>query len=351
MNSKPLSVSVIIPCRNERAHIVSCLTSVFAQDLDRIGFFEVVVADGCSDDGTRDILEKFRPGEPRLKVIDNSSLIVSAGLNYAIRAANGDIIIRMDAHTKYAPDYVRSCVSVLAASGADCVGGPWTAVGEGYVGTAIGAAFQSAFAIGGARGHSIGYEGIVDTVYLGCWRKETLLRAGLFDESMVRNQDDELSLRIIRNGGRIWQSPSIRSLYSVRSSLSGLFRQYIQYGYWKIAVIRKHKVPAAARHLAPAAFLLWIGCAWMPALFWPFFIFVYLIPLGLWFFMTIFASIGCAARIGGRYLPVLPIILATFHIAYGLGFLLGAFDAFFGRSGRKAMATLTRQPSHFKGGQ
>src|SRR5262249_46312079 len=144
--------------------------------------------------------------DPRLRIIDNPGRIVSMGLNQAIRGAQGKVIARMDAHTSYAPDYVRRCVEVLRETAADNVGGPWVARGTGRIGQAIAAAFQSSFAMGGGRGHDPNYSGPVDTVYLGCWPKEVFDRIGFFDEDLVRNQDDEFNLRLLRSGGKIWQS-------------------------------------------------------------------------------------------------------------------------------------------------
>ena len=184
--------------------------------------------------------------------------------NAAIRASTGDIIVRMDAHTVYARDYIRRCVEVLQESGADNVGGPWTARGEGQIGKAIAAAFQSSFCAGGGKSHNPHFEGEVDTVYLGCWRRSAFDRFGFFDPDLVRNQDDEFNFRIRRQGGRILQSPKIQSTYTPRSSITSLFRQYLQYGYWKVAVIRKHRSLASWRHLVPALFvssiLLGVSC-------------------------------------------------------------------------------------------
>src|SRR5689334_5169766 len=150
----------------------------------------------------------------------------------------------MDAHTQCAPDYLRECMIALRKTDADNVGGPWIAKGTGIVGRAIAAAFQSAFGIGGGRAHDPNYTGVVDTVYLGCWPRRVFDRFGLFDEELVRNQDDEFNLRITRGGGKIWQSRSIKSSYQPRGSLHLLFQQQLQYGYWKVRVIQKHKIPA-----------------------------------------------------------------------------------------------------------
>ena len=177
MNSPSPSVSIIVPCRNERDHIETCVRSILAQEPPS-GDFEIIVADGISDDGTREILNRLAEEDSRLRIIDNPGRIVSTGLNAAIRIAKGKIIIRMDAHTEYAPDYVRQCVEVLQDSGADNVGGPWVAKGKGLMGQAIAAAFQSPFSAGGPCGHDPNYEGTLDTVYLGCWPRDVFNRIG-----------------------------------------------------------------------------------------------------------------------------------------------------------------------------
>ena len=351
MSSLPLKVpttvvpmvTVIVPCRNEAEHIESCIGALLALE-SPAGGFEVVVVDGMSTDGTREILDRLErsvsaqslstgsPGRP-LRVINNPGMIVSKGLNIAIRAANGAVIVRADAHTEYAPDYLLRCVEALNESGADNVGGPWIAQGRGYLGHAIAAAFQSPFAVGSVRGHNPNYEGYVDTVYLGCWRRATFDRVGYFDEDLVRNQDDEHNLRIIRGGGRIWQSLKIRSWYLSRDTLRTLFTQYGQYGYWKVRVIQKHRMPGAWRHVVPGGALLVVfllgltaavqflisvnpaPCLWL--LLW---------SLAVYCLYIIAASVLVARRAGWQLLPVLPLTFACYHLSYGLGFWCGVWD-------------------------
>jgi succinoglycan biosynthesis protein ExoA len=285
----------------------------------------VIVADGMSDDGTRAILDSYAARQPRIRILDNPARAVPAGLNAAIRAARGEIILRMDAHTAYAPDYVRECLATLEKTGAENVGGPARTKARGYMGRAIAAAYHSPVACGGARFHDPSYEGWADTVPYGCWRKSTLLEIGLFDETLVRNQDDELNLRLCRAGGKVWQSPSIVSWYQPRASLRRLFQQYFQYGFWKVAVIRKHRIPASLRHLIPATFvatavLLPLAAAAFRSTF----------VLGAWAAMMaayllaiLAASLDSARRYGWELLPALPIVFAAYHFSYGSGFLLG----------------------------
>jgi len=327
-----MKVSLVIPCRNEKGHIRAFLDSLHAQELDPSWDVEILVADGMSDDGTRDLLRQYSQTAKNVHMIDNPGRIVSTGLNAAIGAANGDIIIRLDAHTTYARDYVRECVRVLQQSGADNVGGAWVAEGRGRVGKAIAAAFGSPFCSGGGKAHDPHYEGEVDTVYLGCWSRTVFDRAGLFDASLVRNQDDEFNFRLRRMGGRVWQSPRIKSRYTPRASLSALFRQYLQYGFWKVAVIRKHRALASWRHVAPALFVGSIVL--LPLLM------ALMAMLGLSTAATaigavlagelvLYAGVGLACLVPlahslepGAWL-LLPLVFAAYHVAYGLGFLAG----------------------------
>lgn len=344
-------VSVILTCRCEVQHIRGVLASILAQEPPE-GGFEIVVADGMSEDGTREALAEIAGSNPRVIVIDNPARWTSHGLNAAIRAASGQIMVRMDGHSVYAPDYLRQCVAVLLSSGADNVGGPWVAKADHYVGEAVAAAFQSRFAVGGARSHRPHYEGNVDTVYLGCWRKEVFERYGGFDERLVRNQDDEHNLRIIRRGGRIWQSPKIRSWYSSRTSFGGLFRQYLQYGYWKVEVIRKHRKPASLRHLVPGAFVLsllllclmcGVGALGSSRLL-AFSLLLLSSLVSVYVLAIAAASVQTAARTRWKLLPILPLVFCCYHFGYGYGFLKGVLDLIILRRGASSsMIGLTRE--------
>ena len=244
----PPLVSVIVPVRNEATTIRGCLEAILAQDYPP-GRLEIIVADGQSDDGTREIALELAQSHSRLAVIDNPARTAAVGLNLAIPRARGEIIARIDAHTTLAPDYLSQCIEMLRRTGADNVGGPARTApvsGSTWAG-AIAAAYHSPFSTGGARFHDPGHEGPADTVPYGCWPKSTFEKFGLFDPELVRNQDDEHNLRIVRGGGLVYQSPSIRSWYQPRSSLGALFAQYSQYGYWKVRVIQKHRVPASPR--------------------------------------------------------------------------------------------------------
>lgn len=340
----PRLVSIVVPCRNEHAYIEVFLDSVWRQCLPEGLALQVLVADGASDDGTRALLDAQAAREPRLRVIDNPARITSAALNRAVAAAQGEVIVRMDVHTIYADDYVARCVEVLDGTGAACVGGAWRPVGSGWPQAAIAHAFESGFGSGGAASRKAGHEGPVDTVYLGCWRRDELLALGGFDEALVRNQDDELNLRIVRGGGRVWQSPLIRSSYAPRASFAALFRQFFQYGYWKVAVIRKHRMPAAPRQLVPFGLVLVLGGLGLTALFWP--------PAAWLLAAVVLLYGGAALQQAALIVPPwraprdslgIAWAFVCMHVGYGLGFGRALFDMLVLRRGPGESATrLTR---------
>jgi succinoglycan biosynthesis protein ExoA len=312
-------LTVIIPMRNEEAWIDRCLGSVLAQDwpADRM---EVLVADGLSTDASPRMLAELAERDPRVRVIQNPGLIVPTGLNRAIRAARGDIIVRIDAHTVLDVDYMRRGVELLERTGGSNVGGPMVCRGGGPVADAIAAAMHSRFGIGAAF-HFAKDEVECDTVYMGMWPREVFEKVGLFDEEFVRNQDDELSYRIRKAGGRIFCSPSMRSLYQNRESWRDLARQFYQYGEWKVRVLQKHPKQMSVRHFLPPAFQLGVACclllglAWSPALWTGF------AALAAYAGLLAFAASREAEGLGPR--ARLWLALVCIHQFWAAGFLEG----------------------------
>jgi succinoglycan biosynthesis protein ExoA len=328
MNRQPSAhprVSIVLPCRNEAGYIEACIRSILAQEPPE-GGFEVIAADGMSTDGTREYLEQAARQQPQLRVLNNPGRIVSTGLNAAIRAARGEIVVRMDAHTTYAPDYVKQCLAVMEETGADNVGGPMRTRADTLREKAISAVFHSPWVVGGARSHQPDYEGYVDTVIYGCWKKSVFERVGWFDEELVRNQDDEHNLRLVRSGGRIYQSPRIRSWYHVRGSLTTLFRQYMQYGYWKVLVIRKHQSPASLRHVVPGAFVATLCLLGLLGVFWSAAFWVFVGLSAFYVAAVLVLSLAIAASTQLTLFPALPGAVGCFHFGYGYGFLRGIVD-------------------------
>lgn len=324
MFERPL-VSVIIPMRNEADWAARCLESVFAQDYpgDRI---EVIVVDGMSDDGSYETLCAMAETESRLSVFRNPTLIVPSSLNIAISVAKGEIIARVDSHTMLASDYLSRGVEILQRTGADNVGGPMISIGGGAVGDAIAAAMASRFGIG-AYFHFAVEERESDTVYMGMWPRDVFERVGLFDEELVRNQDDEFNYRLRKAGGRIIVSPAMRSSYQNRQSWKKLGRQFYEYGVWKVRVLQKHPAQMSLRHFVPPLFDLGlllgmvVGLVWQPVLL--------AVSAAAVLYLIVMVCVSVAAeRSFSRALRMF-VALAIIHHTWAVGFLVGSFR--FGR--------------------
>jgi len=337
-SSLPL-VSVVMPIRNECAHIDRSLTAVLQQAYpsDRL---EVIVADGQSQDGTPQRVADLATAYPATTVllVANPSGTAASGLNAALACAHGEIIVRVDGHTVIEPTYVRECVAALRRSDAQCVGGRMDAVGETSFGTAVAQATSSPFGVGGARFHYSQREEFVDTVYLGAWWRRLFEELGGFDEEQVRNQDDEFSCRLRAHGGRILLCPTIRSRYHNRSSPWRLASQYFQYGYWKVRVLQKHPRQMQPRQFAPVTLVAGMltalcltplvqGSGWL-----------LLGILVVYLTANLAASAWAARRTTWQAALLLPVVFAILHFSYGLGFLAGLVR-FAGRWGRRAPGT------------
>ncbi len=260
-------VSVVVPVRNEVRYIEQCLASIAAQDFpaDRR---EILVIDGMSDDGTREIIESARRLIPSIRLVDNPKQTVSAGVNAGIRAARGLVIVRMDAHARYGRDYISTCLAVQERTGAANVGGPAIALAGGGspVAWAIALAHHSAFGLGGGRFRAPGAEGFVETVWPGCFRREVFDAVGFLDERRARTEDLEFNTRLRRAGHTIYLSPLIRAAYYCRTTLRGIFAQRWADGVEITRFLPSNPYAPKLRHLVPLAFILSLLCLAMLAL-------------------------------------------------------------------------------------
>jgi GT2 family glycosyltransferase len=319
------SVTVLVPCRNERRFIESCVRTLLEQR-DRPARYDILVVDGMSDDGTREILARLADEDPRVRVFDNPRRIVSTALNIGIRASTSDVLIRVDGHARVGPGFVRANLQLLAEHPeAWVVGGPIAHRGSTAFARGVALAMSSWFGAGGARHRSENYQGYAESAQFPAIRRWVFARVGLFDEGLIRNQDDEFNLRITKAGGRIFISPIVEYEYYVREHPGALFRQYLQYGYWKVQVMRKHHRVAALRHLAPLV-LVGIAPASLvagllapmpvgPILLAPFG--VYAMLAGAFFAVSVVRTSDVTVAASGAFAAT------TMHVAYGLGTLFG----------------------------
>jgi succinoglycan biosynthesis protein ExoA len=300
---------------------------VLAQDYG--GALEVLVVDGDSSDDSRGVVEGYAARDARVRLLHNPKRIVPSSLNVAIRAARGAIICRIDGHTRIAPDYVRAGVDVLQRTGADNVGGPMHAVGGGWFGDAVAVATSSRFGVG-SYFHYGTEEREVDTVYLGMWPRAVFERVGLFDEELVRNQDDEFNYRLRKAGGRIVMTPRMRSWYQNRQSLIHLLRQYYQYGEWKVRVLQKHPRQMSWRHFVPPLFVAGLAGLILLGLFVPLAGVAAQAIFAVYLVAVLAAAVQAAGRGGFGAVSAATLAFVSIHLAWGAGFLNGLI-AFAGR--------------------
>jgi len=340
----PPAVSIVVPCRNEKDHIGACVRSILAQEPPP-GGFEVIVADGMSDDGTRGLLKRLVAEDPRLRVIDNPGGITPCGMNAGIREARGRYVAIMGAHTEYAPDYLRRCVEILEEHPEICCsGGPIVSRGKGIFGHAVAVAMSHPVGVGNAKHRFPNYEGYAEGACFPMFRKQIFDQVGPYDENLVRNHDDDFNYRVARNGGKIFISPLASCHYSVREAPLPLFWQYFQYGYWRVAVLRKHRLPASLRQLAPVTFFLLMLVVLIVGLFLPATWRLTAVALPVAYAsMLITVGVGVAVKQSILVGLMFPIAAAIMHAAYAAGFIWGVIN---GRSHRVSSVSSTKGWSH-----
>ncbi len=319
-----MSVSVVMPVRNEADFIERSLNAVLAQKYPH-ELMEIIVADGLSTDATRTIIEKLLTvSDIPIIIVENPGRIAPSGLNRAIAKAKGDIIVRVDGHCEIEPDYVANCVKYLQEGRAEGVGGPIETLGETLPAQAIAVAMSSTFGVGGSAFRTINDREIyVDTVAFPGYKREILEKAGPFNEELVRNQDDEFNYRIRKLGGRILLAPDIRSRYFSRSTFKSLWRQYFQYGFWKVRVFQLHPKQMSLRQFIPFLFVSTIILFSLLSFFLTIGRWALLIVSGLYILANLAATLKAAARIKFTALPYVFISFPILHLSYGLGFAAG----------------------------
>ncbi len=323
-------VSVIVPMRNEGRYIERCIRSLAAQDYPRERF-EVIVIDGASDDGSRDIVESLEPELASLRIVENRDRQTARGLNIGLAFAEGDVIVRLDGHAAADSAFIREGVAALQRTSADVVGGPIASMGEGATGETIALAMSSPFGVGNATFRYSEEEQWTDTVAFPTYRRDVFDRFGAFAE-IEAGEDDELHYRLRDQGGRILLTPAIRSTYFSRRNYWGLFGQYFSYGQAKVVVLSRHPRRIRLRQLAPACLVLGILGSAIAAVFGGLMLLPLAVLAGIYLGSSIGYSLGLAKQHGWGHLFRLPLAFASMHFAYGIGFLSGLLRRSFGRA-------------------
>ena len=324
-----ITVSIVIPMRNEEKRIASCLNSILANDFPR-DEMEIIVADGRSEDRSRQIVEELATRHPQIRIIDNPKRIVPPGLNVAISVSRGRYIIRMDAHSEYPSNYVSACVRELESGVADVVGGRLiTCPGaDTAVARAIALVSQHPFGVGNS-GFRLGWQGrYVDTVPFGAFRREVFEHVGLFRERLVRHQDFEMNARIREAGGRIFLSPAISLTYYNLPTLSKWLQRTFRDPLWVGRAWMRYPITLCWRHGAPLALLMAVMIPLLLSSVLPFMAIISLASLSLYLVGALGSSLQIALRHGIKLLPVAALLFVSLHILYGLGLLFGLLTYF-----------------------
>jgi glycosyltransferase involved in cell wall biosynthesis len=322
------SVSIIIPCRNEERHIAACLDALLATEYPR-DRLEILVVDGMSSDGTREIVRGYALDHPAITLMDNAARTAPAALNAGIRRSTGRLIVRVDAHATLPPEYLPVVVAALLETGADNAGGLLVTLPANDTATARAIAIALSHRLGVGNSHfRVGTtrRRWVDTVQFGCYRRELFDRIGLFDEELVRNQDDEFNLRLIARGGRILLLPEAKCYYYARGSFPQVGRMCYQYGYFKPLVARKVGRIMTLRQVIPALFLLALLGTGLLGLAWPAAGGLFAAILGSYLALVLSGAMLAGRTHGVRCAALLTLLFPLLHVSYGMGYLHGAVD-------------------------
>lgn len=324
-NTLKRQVSIIIPCYNERRTIVPLLDALLTQSFPAESM-EVVIADGGSNDGTQAAIAEWQQAHPQLQVVvvEDHTHSIPAALNTAIRASQGEIIVRLDAHSKPRQDYVARSVAALEDGLGQNVGGVWDIQpgSENWIGRSIAAAAGHPIGVGDARYRFTDQAAVVDTVPFGAFRRSLLDQIGLYDETLLANEDYEFNARVRGAGGQVWLDPQIRCTYFARPNLRALARQYWRYGYWKRQMLRRYPETLRWRQALPPLFVLGLIVLVVAAPFLRLARWALAAVLALYVLILLLAGVQLAVRNkDAAQVLGIPLAIATMHFCWGAGFL------------------------------
>jgi glycosyltransferase involved in cell wall biosynthesis len=309
-----LPVSVILPILNEERDLNQCITAILQQDYP--ADIEIILALGPSIDKTTIIAEKLSAADKRIKLVNNPSGQTATGLNLAIKMSSYEILCRIDGHSEISSTYIKTAVEIMNNQGAVNVGGLMFADGNKGLQRTIAQAMRSKLGVGSSKFHTGGSAGESETVYLGTFKKSAVIAAGGFDERYIRAQDWELNHRLRKNGGLIWFDPRLVVTYRPRNTFRKLAKQYFQYGRWRRVITRQHQNTVNFRYLAPPiAVLVILLSIFFAVLIDP----VFITPVFIYFASLVVGGIFIGQKITDKLL--MPLVLATMHISWGIGFI------------------------------
>lgn len=319
-----MKVALIIPCRNEEQYIEKCILSIVQSNYPQ-ELLTVYVCDGMSDDNTRSIIKKLSEKYTQVVLLDNLKKTTPFALNLGLKKSDADIKIILGAHSEIDKDFITENVNAFKIDkDIGCAGGIIENVYENETSKIIGMAMSSSFGVGNAHFRTGNKDGFVDTVAFGAYKKEVFEEIGYFDETLTRNQDDEFNYRVIKNNFKIYLSHKIKCKYYVRGTFEKLFKQYYQYGYWKVFVNKKHKAVTTLRQLIPLFFVLFLLTGGIISFFNKYLFYGFISILGVYFIIAIIASLKFKITIANRFKIIYTFLIL--HLSYGLGYFNGIID-------------------------
>ena len=320
MTSKSLKVSIIIPMYNEESFIGQCLDGFSNQTYPKENF-EIIVVDGMSSDDSKNIVKEYQKQYSNIILLNNEKRKTPISFNIGIKFSKSDVVSIFSAHSKPSKEYIETAIETLVKTKADCVGGPMNAISSTILGNAIAKSTSTPFGVGHSLFHYSKKPGYVNTVYQGFFYRELFYKIGFFDEDLIRNQDDEMSYRIQKYGGKIYYNPNIKSDYYSRTNMKKLFLQYFQYGLFKPLVFYKTKYGMQIHHFVPTIFSLYLI-----SLFMFFDNLFYLTPLIMYIILNLYFSLISNCKMASKIVSIM--IYPVLHISYGLGFIFGFFKLY-----------------------
>jgi succinoglycan biosynthesis protein ExoA len=324
-------ISIVIPCFNEQKNIADLLDAIRFQTVS-LDSIEVIIADGFSTDNTRKIIGQYSVNHPELQVqvIDNEKKVIPAGLNKAIRAAKGEIIVRLDAHTIPAHDYVARSVSALKEGLGDNVGGviDIRSNRNTWIAQSIAIATAHPIGVGDAKYRWGTKAGKTDTVAFGCFYKSTVEKVGYYNESLLVNEDYEFNARLRNLDMKIWVDPAIRATYFSRPSLKTLAKQYFSYGYWKVRMLRMYPKTLRWRQALPPLFILGILMLLLLTIYWFPAIWMLVVTLLVYLLILVIGAVKptIVQKKAALFFGI-PIAIITMHFSWGAGFWFSLFNS------------------------
>lgn len=316
-------VTVIIPCRNEEKNIANAINSILNQDYP-LELIEIIVVDGMSDDNSKNVVLELSKIYGNILLLENKNKTTPIAFNIGIREGKGDFVQILNARQILAENYISSCINILLNDNTiGCIGG---SAKLNYVTSQekhISLAYQSWFGLGFGNIYAIKGSAYTDTAAAPIYPKKALFEIGLFDESLIRNQDDELSFRLTKNNYKIYTTSKTSSYYLVRSTINKVFKQFFQYGYWKVFVMKKHYTLTTLRQVFPALFIIFILLGFP--------LFTYIKQVQIYFtILLLYVIVGLFFNDGKTVLEKISVlkIIITIHFAYGIGYLDGVIDFF-----------------------